>query len=386
MKFYQYILPVIFGVSAMFSAEIASAQVGSLNITQLQAAGCSGGGTFVGILSVPGACSVDGVLPATTVTLSGPSQGGTFTSYDGYQIANYGNLVPGDYIYTLTAQSPCSGSAQFPFTIEEEGVYPNISITNNPTDCNDDEFVTVQNNSGVAIDLTEFGGASLGTLQAGQSQDFSHEELGIPFNGNYSFGAATSTCPTPVEYDGNYPDGLSTVTGTISTVNASNGMSNGSASTVGGGTFGPWTINWSTGESSTGINTGSIENLAPGDYTVEIIGGNGCSFNGEFVITDGSISAVEGLSSLFGSLSVFPNPASGNVITLKVDAFKIQRLLVSIMNAVGQEVVSPQLFEITQGTSNLSLDLKSALSNGMYYVKIIADNKVGTLPLMYSQD
>ena len=367
--------------------EKASAQVGSINITQLENADCSGGGTFVGILSVPGACSVDGFLPATTVTLYGPSENGlTFTSYDGYQIANYGNLSPGEYFYRLTAQSPCSGSADFPFTIGEDGVYPDITVINNPTDCDDDDFITVQNNSSVAVNLTEFGGPSLGTVAAGQSVTFTHEELMIPFNGAYSIGAATSTCPTPIEIEGDYPDGLSTVTATISTVNATGGMAYGSASVVGAGTFGPWTINWSTGESTTDINTGSIENLAPGNYSVEIIGGNGCSFNGEFVIIDESASAIAGLSSVFESLSVFPNPVSGTLITLKVDAFQTQRLSVSLLNALGQEVVSPQQFEIAHGTNSLNLNLNSKLSNGIYYLKLIADNKTGTWPLMYSQD
>ena len=62
IKFYQHILSSIIGVIILFSLcmEKASAQVGSIKITQLDNADCSGGGTFAGILSVPGACSVDG--------------------------------------------------------------------------------------------------------------------------------------------------------------------------------------------------------------------------------------------------------------------------------------------------------------------------------------
>lgn len=365
----------------VFISQQSIAQTATINLT-VTPASCSGLGSVSGTVSVPGACSVDGFLPCTNASLSGPGQSGnTFNTCDGF-LVGASNLVPGNYVYTVTAISPCSGTATFPFTVEQEGVFPAIETSNTEIDCSDDDFVTVQNTSSATVNIGELGGPSLGSIPAGQSEDFTHQFLGIPFSGNFTFTASTSSCPTPVEYEGQYPDGLSTVTATVSTTNASNGQSNGSASIVGTGTFGPWTINWSNGVTTTDINTGSIENLAPGNYSVEIIGGNGCSYSESFVIFDGDPTGVDNLASVLGEVKLFPNPASGKVVNLKVDAFKAQRVSISVINTLGQEVVPLRNFELAQGSAVLTLDLHSGLPGGIYYVQVIADKKVGSLPLM----
>ena len=373
-------------VLSIFSLQNTMAQTASVTLT-ITPASCSGGGSVVGIVSVPGACSIDGFLPCTNASLTGPGQSGaTFNTCHTFQVgAN--NLAPGNYVYTFTALSPCSGTSTFPFTITSEGVFPDIETTNNPTDCNEDDFITVQNNSSATVNLGVLDGPSLGTIAAGQSEDFTHESLNIPFSGNFTFTAATSSCPTPVEFEGEYPDGLTTPSSTINITNASSsGASDGSATVFVENGFGPWTINWSTGETVQGEIQSTIENLSPGNYSVEVIAGNGCSFTNPFTITDGTPSSVNDLAALFGSVKLFPNPASGNIVNLQVDAYKTQRVSIVVMNSLGQTAVPIRNFEIAQGTSVLNLNLDSDLTSGVYYVQIIAGDRVGSLPLLYSQE
>lgn len=386
MKFIKHLIPTAISICiiGLFFAHEAKAQTATISI-QTTPASCSGGGSVTGSVSVPGACSVDGFLPCTNASLHGPGQSGsTFNTCDSYQVgAN--NLAPGEYYYQVNAISPCFGSATFPFTIEQEGVFPDIEITNNPIDCNEDDFITIQNNTSVTVNIGSLDGPSLGTIAAGQSEVYTHASLNIPFSGNFTFTASTSSCSTPVEFPGEYPDGLTTPSATVNTTDASSGMSNGSATVFVENGFGPWTINWSNGVSVVGEITSTINDLAPGDYSVEVIAGNGCSYSEAFVITDGS-TGIENLSAVFGNVSIFPNPATGNVVNVRVDAFQGQRLTLALINAVGQEVVSPQSFEVVQGSNTLNLDLATGMTNGIYYLKIMSDDRVGSLQLMYTQD
>ncbi|HKL39435.1 MAG TPA: T9SS type A sorting domain-containing protein [Cryomorphaceae bacterium] len=376
---------VIIGLS-MISFQNTTAQTASVNLT-VTPASCSGGGSVVGIVSVPGACSIDGFVPCTNASLSGPGQSGnTFNTCHNYQVGA-SNLAPGNYAYTFTALSPCSGTATFPFTIEQEGIYPDIETTNNPTDCNEDDFITVQNNSSATVNLSILDGPSLGSIAAGQSEDFTHESLDMPFSGDFTFTATTSSCPSPVEFSGNYPDGLPSPTSTVNTTNASSpSASDGSATVFVNNGFMPWTIIWSTGETVVGEIQSTIENLSPGNYSVEVIAGNGCSFTNPFEITDGTPTMVNDLAALFGSVKLFPNPASGNTVNLQVDAYKTQRVSIVVMNSLGQTVVPIRNFEIAQGTTVLNLNLDSDLTSGVYYLQIFAGDRVGSLPLLYSQE
>lgn len=386
MKIKNSTLKAVLAIFALsiFSLQHTTAQTASISLT-VTPASCSGGGSVIGIVSVPGACSVDGFLPCTGVSLTGPGQSGdSFTTCEGYQLG-VSNLAPGNYVYTFTALSPCTGSATFPFTITQEGVFPSIEITNNPFDCSEEDFITVENTSSASVNLGVLDGPSLGTIAAGQSEDFTHQSLDIPFSGNLTFTASTSSCPTSVEYPGEYPDGLTSPSSTVNTTNASNGLSNGSATVFVENGFGPWTINWSTGEMVVGEIQSTIENLAPGDYSVEVIAGNGCSFTNSFTITDGTPSNVNDLASVFGSVKIYPNPASGNSVNLALNAYKTQRVSISVINSLGQAVVPIRTFQIAQGTSVLNLSLDSELTSGVYYLQIIAGDRVGSLPLLYRQ-
>jgi len=360
------------------------AQTGSLNITA-NPANCSGLGSVTAIVSVPGQCSVNEFAPCTNFSLHGPNGNNQIENGNTchqYQVGRP-NLQPGDYYYKLTAISPCSGSVEIPFTIEDQGAYPNIEITLMPVDCSNDDYVTVDNNSWAEVSVSVLNGNALGTVAAGQSEDF----VGAEYNIVYT--AYTSSCPTPVEFPleyqtgpGLYPFGFPMVQANTSYVDASGGMSNGSATVNITSGSGPFEISWSNGVSVSGEITSTIDNLAPDTYTVTVTDAKGCTFT-EDVVISGGMSGIDALSSVFGSVSIAPNPVRDDHVLINMDAFHNKNVGISILNSLGQEVIGARQFTVSQGNNRVMVDLTSNLNNGMYFVKITVDNKVGAFPMLY---
>lgn len=382
----HFIIATIVSAVCMTLSQSAFAQTASINFTQVNNASCSGGGSVTGIVSVPGACSINGYVPCVNASLTGPGQSGaSFNTCDNYQVGANG-LAPGDYVYTLTSISPCSGTATFPFTIENDGVYPDIDITTVPVDCNDDDYVTVQNNTSVSITMGESGGGTLGTIAAGQSADYPNTSL------NYTLTASTSSCPTPVEYPveyqsgpGQYPFGFPTVEANTSSSNATNGQNNGSATVNITSGAGPFTISWSNGTTVNGEITSTIQNLGQGSYTVTVTDNNGCTFVETVeVMSDGS-SSVESLSALLSEVKVIPNPATGNRIGLQLESFSAQALSISVLDITGKEVIPMRSIEVGQGSNRIDLDVTNGLTNGVYQIRIMSGDLVGSVPLLYSK-
>ncbi|MFT5054388.1 MAG: hypothetical protein ACI9FU_001063 [Granulosicoccus sp.] len=222
------------------------------------------------------------------------------------------------------------------------------------------------------------GGASLGSIASGQSENYPNSSY------NFFLTASTSSYPTPVEYTavGPFYPGTSTFglvgfAADLSSVNVTNGLSNGSATVNITNGQGPFTIVWSNGTTTSGEITSTVTNLAPNTYTVDITSANGCSYS-EVVVITGS-TGIEDLFSSLEGVRIAPNPASGNAVSLNVEAHRGQRLSISVFNSLGQEVISTQSFEINQGANRLNIDLKSSLDNGLYALKITSENRVGSL-------
>ncbi len=290
-----------------------TAQTASLSFNFINPADCSApGGSVKVTVSVPGACSVNGFNPETNMRLYGPN-GNVVASYlpaqNGYFYQRVG-LAPGDYYFRVNAISPCTGSADFPFTIEDEGYYyPSIDITTTAVDCSNDDYVTVQNNSSVTVTMGDLNGSSLGTIAAGQSANYPNTSL------NYTLIASTQSCPTPVEHPveyqnqpGQYPFGFPIITANVSSVNTSNGLNNGSATATVTSGAAPFTFEWSNGvieNAPGGVISSTIENLAPGSYSVTVTSTHGCTYTDDFIIA-GTCTTISG-PTIAGSATVTEN-------------------------------------------------------------------------------
>ena len=390
MNFSKHIFLFILSVCATSIIHTNSATAQSYNIFNIVTTPveCGVGGTVSASVSVDASCSQGGFAPFCNIVLFGPSpDSNPFQAQNGASLFK-NNLLPGSYFYRASGAGNCSGFTDYPFTIAQDGFGPNdIEVTHNPIDCSDDDFVTVQNNSSVAVDVAVLGGASLGSIAAGQSADYPNTSY------DFTLTVSTPSCSSPVEYVGVGPIGSASfgtnaVVANVSTTNATNGLLNGSA-TITISNSGNFSVVWSTGQTAGGGagTTSTINNLEPGTYSVEVTSGNGCTFSETFTISnEGGGTGIESLSSSIKAAKIVPNPVRGNSVMLDVDAMLDKDLSISIVNAMGQEVVSAQRFQITQGTNRLSINLNSSLANGFYSVKMMTDNKVGSLPMMYVQD
>ncbi len=148
------------------------------------------------------------------------------------------------------------------------------------------------------------------------------------------------------------PDVISVVE---SITNSEEGQSNGSISIDIAGGVAPYSILWSTGETTT-----TIENLEPGQYEVEVTDANDCVWNVIYEV--GTLVAV--FESTFESFGLRPNPASTWLYMEDVPS-SITRVFITSSdgNAVIQE---------KQIINENSIDI-SSLNAGLY-ILVLEDN------------
>jgi hypothetical protein len=72
------------------------------------------------------------------------------------------------------------------------------------------------------------------------------------------------------------------------------------------------------------------------------------------------------------ALLVYPNPNSTGMVNLTISGFENRRVEVSVLNVIGTVMYRETLTELTE-RSTKTLDLRD-LANGLYYVKVEADN------------
>ncbi|MES2617420.1 MAG: PKD domain-containing protein [Bacteroidota bacterium] len=131
---------------------------------------------------------------------------------------------------------------------------------------------------------------------------------------------------------------------------------------------------WLTGDGNTltSANAGlSYSFAAPGKYCVTMIAENslGCECTQTKCVTLATdINAVNNIEQL---ISIYPNPTQG-IFNVTVNGNMHESVTVYVYNAVGAIVKT-----VTVNSNSISIDL-SELSNGIYVVKVLTDNKITT--------
>ncbi len=102
-----------------------------------------------------------------------------------------------------------------------------------------------------------------------------------------------------------------------------------------------------------------------GVYWVVVTDANGCELESEPIET----SFIDGVEELEGvnEISIYPNPSSG-IIYAALDVTHHQKLTISLINAVGQEVIS-ETFNTTTGKKQIELNVEG-YADGAYILKV----------------
>ncbi len=152
------------------------------------------------------------------------------------------------------------------------------------------------------------------------------------------------------------------------------GESDGSATVVAGDGEGPYTYDWSTGES-----TSTVSNLPVGDYTVTVTDANGCM--DEITFTIDIILDINDLEGQFANLSLAPNPTTGYT-ELSVELNQSAEVIVQVLDVLGQVIYESSKEQVIN--KKYQLDLSSS-ATGMYFVRVFADKHSKVVKLMKTQ-
>jgi uncharacterized protein YgiB involved in biofilm formation len=89
------------------------------------------------------------------------------------------------------------------------------------------------------------------------------------------------------------------------------------------------------------------------------------------------IDGTAGNEDVFAStLSLYPNPVNGDVVTISMDQASASSIEVAVFNTLGQQVMTRSYDQVT---NSIQIDNLSSLSKGMYFVKISKDSQEATL-------
>ncbi len=227
-----------------------------------------------------------------------------------------------------------------------------LAVASNLTD------VTCSGGNNGVIDLS---------ISGGTPQYYFDWSNGVYTEDNFNLTAGTYTvivsdgygCSNTLTYTIEEPAVPVIVNGTV--VNSS-GTSNGSIDVTTTGGVGAYTFSWSNG-----ATTEDITGLAPGVYTVIVTDANGCAASSTFVVASAvGIATIDAVSS---QVYVYPNPANDYVV-IEINGYKMEK--VEIYDVLGQI-----MFTGEPNSSKLQVNT-SELSQGVYLVKIMVDNKLIT--------
>ncbi|QJP33741.1 T9SS type A sorting domain-containing protein [Nonlabens sp. Ci31] len=76
------------------------------------------------------------------------------------------------------------------------------------------------------------------------------------------------------------------------------------------------------------------------------------------------------------SLSLYPNPVSGDQVTISTDGSSASSIEVAVFNTLGQQVMTRSYDQVNR---TININNISSLSNGMYFVKISSGTQQATL-------
>ncbi len=90
----------------------------------------------------------------------------------------------------------------------------------------------------------------------------------------------------------------------------------------------------------------------------------------EVLFETGLSTSVTSLNTPLSTLNVYPNPiAQDKVVTLEINSKVVEQVTVSILNALGQEVMPAQSVELIEGVNKNQLDVRT-LSAGLYLINV----------------
>jgi len=159
------------------------------------------------------------------------------------------------------------------------------------------------------------------------------------------------------------------VTGTnASSFTAQDGSA--SATVNAGGTSGPYTYLWNTGDA-----TPSISGLRLGAYAVEVIDAGGTCFAWGYFPTNGT-TGISNLKKNDFPVNIYPNPSTG---VFKVDFNTAEKKVVEVYNIIGVLVYSRETSEALN-----TFDL-SSLGQGVYSLKVVSKNKTGMTQIVIAK-
>lgn len=233
------------------------------------------------------------------LSISGGTTPYTFLWSNGALTEDLNNIPAGNYSVTVTDAAGCSDNQSFTITEPASALAVSSSVSQ----------ITCNGAADGIINLTVTGGS------APYSFNWAHgstsEDLNSLSAGNYTVTVTDNNgCTYSESFNITDPPVL-TLSGVATDVDC-NGAANGSIDITVGGGEGPYTFNWSNGET-----TEDVSNLGPGSYTVNISDARGCTNSASYVIAEPTALAISYTSvdvSCFGDNngSIDITPSGGN--------------------------------------------------------------------------
>lgn len=249
------------------------------------------------------------------------------------------NLAAGNYSVTVILTNGCSGTASGQ-VIAASGPTASLSPTNGT--CQTSPSIDLSLSGGTApFDYLWSNGATTEDVQ------------NIPA-GSYSVtitdaNGCSASATTPVGDN-------STLSVSFSTQDPTSGNNGSITATPSGGTS-PYSYAWSNG-----AQTPSINNLAPGTYTVTITDNSGCIKVSSATIVSTDITAIKGV----GLIKVFPNPAN-DICNVTIELDQSSAVQIEIYNHIGQSLYLSPVKNYQSGTEQIDI---STFASGVYLVRV----------------
>ena len=339
----------IWSVPGNTSATIDNLGAGTYSVTVVDGNGCTVDATAVltqtGQFSVSTAgadnfCSANGAT-AQAIAVGGGTAPFTFQWSSGDTTAQATQLSTGTYTVTATDANGCTATNTV--SVTSINAAPQLTVAQTNVSCfggSDGAInLTVQAATPVSIIWSNgVSAANLSNLQAG-----AYTAVVTDANGCVSSTTVVISEPSTLTLIGSSTPAL-TNDGTAS-------------ANVNGGTP-PYNYIWNNGDT-----TQTITGLVSGTYQVTVTDKNGCTTNGNVVVSQFT-NTQQPMSNL-ANFNVFPNPNRGT-FTIDLDFSRNEQVEISIYNAVGQQVYT---YTGENTTFDLPIDL-GRQSNGVYFVTL----------------
>lgn len=295
---------------------------------------------------------------SASAIVTGGTPGYNFVWSNGVSGNSVSGLNAGNYSVVVSDVNHCSATATFDINEQPEPV-ANISASN---------LLCYGDFSGTAI--VAVSGGTPAYSYTWNTGAVTNNINGVPA-GNYSVTITdANNCTATAAIVITQPSEIQFAT---STVNANEGQNNGaiSVSNISGGTP-PYSLAWSTGETST-----NISGLAPGLYSVTVYDGNGCEKTAFIVVNEISGTGISEAAALSLYFNVYPNPAMNELIISIYNYTGASSL--QLKNVLGQAVLNQTMNEPVEKLNVANF------AEGIYYLEIRNKNSSAVKQLLISR-